>query len=497
MKKIILFFGIILSVSATQAQNINDAFRYSQTEPLGTARFRALSGAFGAVGGDLSAISSNPASSAVFNNNQVALTLSNYETKENINYFGTKSNQSFNDLDLNQVGGVFVFKNNHQNAGWKKFAVSINYEKQNNFEGNLFFKGTNPSNSIDKYFLAYANGVKLGDLDNLNFDELTFTEQQAYLAYNAFIIDPLSTSPGNTEYLSGVLPGDFKQEYSLATTGYNGKLTFNTSGNFNDILMIGLNLNYHLSDYIKSSRYFESNDNNTTADDYVKRIYFNNDIKTYGSGFSLQAGAILKLGKHLRLGGTLESPTWHSLTDEVTQNITAVNGNNVDELAPHIVDPNTTIIFPSYTVKTPGKITGSAALVFGKQGFISVDYSSKNYKNMRLSPLADYAEDNDKISDLFKRSNELKVGCEFKIEKWSLRGGFRTESSPYKDTKIMGNLKGYSGGLGYNFGGTRLDFAYSTSERDYGYQMFATGLTDRANVSQKNNNITLTLAFEL
>jgi hypothetical protein len=40
-----------------------------------------MSGAFGALGGDLSSLNVNPAGSAVFSNNQMGLTLSNYNVK--------------------------------------------------------------------------------------------------------------------------------------------------------------------------------------------------------------------------------------------------------------------------------------------------------------------------------------------------------------------------------------------------------------------------------
>lgn len=65
MKKLFLFIGI-LSMSFLSAQDITDALRYSQQDILGTARYRAMSGAFGALGGDLSALQINPAGSAVF-----------------------------------------------------------------------------------------------------------------------------------------------------------------------------------------------------------------------------------------------------------------------------------------------------------------------------------------------------------------------------------------------------------------------------------------------
>jgi len=41
--------------------------RYSTGETEGTARFKSMSGAFGALGGDMSAVSINPAGSAIFN----------------------------------------------------------------------------------------------------------------------------------------------------------------------------------------------------------------------------------------------------------------------------------------------------------------------------------------------------------------------------------------------------------------------------------------------
>ena len=496
MKNYISILGLVLASTAMQAQDINDALRYSQTEPLGTARFRALSGAFGAVGGDLSAINLNPASSVIFNNNHVAFTLSNYNTKNNSDYFGTKSSDSNNSIDLGQAGGVFVFENHHESE-WKKFALALNYENQNNFDNSLFISGTNPTNSVDDYFLNYANGVQLGILQNFNFEELSFQEQQAYLAYNAFIIDPVTTNQNNTQYTSAMVPGNFYHENSVESTGYNGKLAFNASANYQDKLMIGLNLNSHFSDYVRNSSFFESNDNNTSTDTYVKRVYFDNSLHTYGNGFSFQLGAILKLSNQFRVGATYESPTWHRLTDELMQSVAAVSADNTSELPADVVDPNLTMVFAPYTIQTPGKLTGSAAIIFGKQGFISVDYSTKDYSSMRLKPENDYTTDNNRIENLFTRSNELRIGGEYKIEKWSLRGGFRSETSPYKDENMMGDLTGYSAGVGYNFGGTKLDLAYSTSERDYGYQMFSTGLTDRANSTLKNNNVTVTLSFEL
>ena len=57
------------------AQDVTDAVRYSMDEIQGTARFRAMSGAFGALGGDMSAVNINPAGSAIFNNSHASASI--------------------------------------------------------------------------------------------------------------------------------------------------------------------------------------------------------------------------------------------------------------------------------------------------------------------------------------------------------------------------------------------------------------------------------------
>lgn len=503
MKKYISLFIIVISASSLQAQDITDALRYSQTNQLGTARFRALSGAMGALGGDLSAISINPASSSIFNNNQISVTLSNSNNKNNSNYFGTNNSESSNAFDLNQAGGVFVFEKNGDKSQWNKFALSINYDNQNNFDNSVYFSGINTSNSIDKYFLYYANrngGVSAYALDNYYYEDLYYDEQQAWLGYQAYIINPATDYDENTNrnYVSLVAPGgNYFQQNSIVTTGYNGKLSFNASAQYADKLSIGLNLNSHFSDFKRSSSFLESNENNNTTTDYVKRAYFNNDLHTTGNGFSFQLGAIFKVTNELRLGAAYESPTWYEFTDELTQRAKAISGSTNGELPTDYADPNITIVYEPYNLKTPAKITLSGALVFAKVGLLSVDYSMKDYGNTEFKPKRDYDGLNRALSNELDNSKELRIGAEHKINQWSLRAGYRFEESPYKNKSIMDDLKGYSAGIGYDFGRTKLDFAYSTAKRNYGEQMFTAGLTDRAAIKNRMDNIIATISFKL
>ena len=52
MRKYLSIVILGLSLTSIQAQDIADALRFSQENLIGTARFRAMGGAFGAVGGD-------------------------------------------------------------------------------------------------------------------------------------------------------------------------------------------------------------------------------------------------------------------------------------------------------------------------------------------------------------------------------------------------------------------------------------------------------------
>lgn len=498
MKKylFLLFTGFTFSIA--QSQEIRDAVRYSQDNLNGTARFRAMSGAFGALGGDLSSLNINPAGSAVFSNNQLTATLSSYNTKNNSNYFGTTTTEKDNSIDLNQIGGVFVFQNPDSN--WQKISVAVNYDKANNFNNSLFSAGTNPTNSVDGYFLSYANGVPLNVLEKSNYGDLDYGAQQAYLGYQGYIINPVSTDPNNTQYTSNVpAGGNYYHENSISSNGYNGKLSFNAATSYKDKLFLGINLNTHFTDYKQSSSFYEDNNAPLTADYTVSRLRFDNNLYTYGTGFSFQVGAIAKVTNEVRLGLAYESSTWYRLNDELSQRLVAVSSATNLPDTNDVVDPQITNVYAPYRLQTPSKLTGSFAYVFGKSGLISIDYAMKDYSKTKFKPENDsyFRELNSTMNSILDKTSEVRIGAEYKIERVSLRAGYRYEQSPYKNKTTIGDLNGYSGGVGYNFGSAKLDLAYSSAKRNSQQAFFSQGFTDAAKINSTINNVTLTLAFEL
>lgn len=509
MKKHLIILVAGLSLSYLHAQDARDAVRYSQDNLNGTARFRAMSGAFGALGGDLSSLNVNPAGSSVFSNNQMGFTLTSVNTKNDSDYFGNKTSEKAKDLKLNQAGAVFVFKNINKNTGWNKFSLGINYQNTNNFNNSIIAFGTNPTNSVGDYFLSFANanknqsGIPLGDIITKNYYQLNYIDQQAYLGYKGFLINAVDENDDNNSIYTSNVPagGNYYHENTITSTGYNGKLSFNASASYEDRIYLGLNLNSHFTDFRQSTLFYEDNNNGANSNNIdLINTSIENEIYTYGSGFSFQLGTIIKATKELRVGLAYESPTWYNLNDEVRQNlISEINDKSTPDTEMINPDSDKFIVYDTYQLKTPGKFTGSLAYVFGKQGLISFDYSIKDYSSAEFSQERDSRDPfvNDKISSTLQNTSEIRVGGEYKIKAVSLRAGYRFEQSPYKNDTVMGDLNGYSGGIGFNFGSTKLDFSYATSKRNTQQGFFTQGFTDGARLNTKTNTFTASLLFEL
>ncbi|OMP30333.1 OmpP1/FadL family transporter [Mangrovimonas sp. DI 80] len=506
MKKLSFLIIGALSMSQLMAQDISDALRYSFDDIQGTARFRSMSGAFGALGGDLSAISINPAGSSVFTRSYATFSLSVQTINNDVNYFGNNRSSSESKFDLNQIGGAFVFNNTNGNSPWKKFVLGVSYDKVANFNNDWTASGTNTNNSIASYFTSIAQGLRLDEISK--FPEESYSEaysyigyaygyynQQAFLGKESHIIAPVNDIPSNTSYVSNIAPGSYRQNYYYSARGYNGKLAFNMSSQFKDKLYLGLNLNTHFINY---ERFTYLNESNNNSGSLVHEVGFENGLYTIGTGFSFQLGAIGKLTESLRLGATYTSPTWYTIAEETTQYLETYRTEGGQEIA-QIINPNIINVFPDYRLQTPGKFTGSLAYVFGDKGLLSFDYSIRDYSNTKFKPKSDpyFSSQNSLIRNTLSTASSYRFGGEYRIQRVSLRAGYRFEESPYKNNDLYGDLNGYSFGIGYNFGNFKLDAAFDQSKQDVNYQLYNVGLTDNALIDSKVSNFVVTLGFNI
>ncbi|KAB1069431.1 transporter [Tamlana haliotis] len=515
MKKLYFLFISALSLSTVYAQDITDALRYSQNEIQGTARFRAMSGAFGALGGDLSAVSLNPAGSAVFSNSHISFTGTFNNKKNETSYFNGLTNTDESCFGINQGGAAFIFVNRNSSSPWTKFAMSLNYERTNNFNDFWQARGTNTNddgnftNSIASFFYDYAQGQRLADISTLPNESIDqayraignsfgYGNQQAFLGYESFILDPEFDDDDNTTYFSNVASGDFDHKYTYLATGYNGKMSFNFSTQYEDKFSLGVNFNSHFINYERSTVLIEDNNNVGST---VNHIDFENSLLTTGAGFSFQLGGIFNITQNLRAGVVYDSPTWYSIDEETTQYINTVRDDAGTTIS-QTVDPHIVNIYPRYQLQSPGKITGSLAYIIGKRGLISFDYSNQNFGNTEFKPThdPDFADQNIYMSNALTHVSTYRIGAEFRVvNQLSLRGGYRYEDSPYIDDNVMSELQGFSAGIGYNYGNMRLDLTYDQASRSYQNNLYNLngGGSPFASIDRTNQNVTLSIGFSI
>jgi len=231
-----------------------------------------------------------------------------------------------------------------------------------------------------------------------------------------------------------------------------------------------------------------NNDGNNNTFDVSSR----QELLTYGNGVSFNFGAILKPSENLRLGLAYQSPVWYTLSEDFVKYDEDVYKN--DELFD--TDYSGLNAF-DYKMRTPSKLTGSFAYIFSGNGLVSVDYSIKNFSNIKLSN-DDFISENQSIKTDMESVGELRIGTEWRFDNFSLRGGYHFENNPYKSAVSSDNLEGYSLGAGYKFRGGKLDFAYQKSGNTAPYNFYQqTNVVDSAELDFDISTFTATLVLNL
>ena len=517
-----LFLLMGLLCFSLNAQSLNDVIRYSQTSLSGSARFNALSGAFGALGGELSAISINPASSSVFLFSELSVTANTFNNEVTSSYFGNKKINSLNGIDLSQAGIVLVLKD-EGSSKWSKISFGFNYQVNNNFDTNIIARGNNSTkNGIDKYFLYHSMNRNLDDISQINGESfreayinigeqanLGYSAQQALFGYEGYVINPVFSenpnepndplSPINSvyDYTSNTEPlnNGFYHEYFLNSFGINRLYTFNISGSFKDKFYFGLNVNSHRFDYTEKIDFYESN---YASDSGIKALRFNNYLTSFGEGGSFQIGSIYKLNSKVRLGLVINSPVYYTINESLSQFlVTDLDNNpNNDEL---VLDPETEIFFPEHKLNTAGSLRGSFAFIISPKGLISIDYTRKNYSGIRYRPGGNNYLDtslNNDIRTKLTSNNTFQIGGEMRLNSQiSLRAGYLNESS--SSNLYDNSITNLSLGIGYAFSYGIIDLSYQNTEYNNLRPIFNEGLVDPIGLSTTRNNYVITYRLKL
>ena len=376
-KIFLLFFCVFIN-----SQNIDDAISLTFENDNGNARFSAMSGAFGSLGGNLSAISINPAASSVFDLSRVGFSL-NTDSKDINSRFSNSSN-TLNSNYFNFQGGiVYVFKN-YGGGKFKKFSFGINNQNTNDFNFDQQITARS-NNSVDQFFVNNSIGfnaddVSVGSNETVNGvyrwlgQNYGYSSQQAFLGFQSYLLD--YDNQNNLFYSIAKYNDGLDIDNFYYSKGTKNKSSINFSAQYSENLYLGMNLNIYELYSKKSFRHIEDNFDNDSA---ITLIDFRNELLTRGKGFSFQIGMIYKL-QSFRFGISYNSPTSFNIEEELVQSLETnsidLDGNEYVD----IVDPDITNIY-EYKFKSPSKVTFSASNIFANMFIVSVDIQSNNYQN--------------------------------------------------------------------------------------------------------------------
>jgi long-subunit fatty acid transport protein len=305
------------------------------------------------------------------------------------------------------------------------------------------------------------------------------------LAYDVFLIDnPDSLNP--TDYIENGGNGDIDQVQTAERDGRLSETAISVGTNYKDILFLGLSLGFQSLVYQQEVETRESPESMTDTD--LRNYNFSEKLEISGLGLNFKLGAMVKAGKFLRFGGSVQTPTTFSLTDEFRNSISASYLNPVETL-----ESESQLGTFEYRVKTPWRYMVSAAGLLGNKGLLSIQYEYTDFSNGELKDARDgndanFSTANDIVNDQFSASNILRAGAEYRFtSKFYGRAGAAYFSNPITGNEGFGadlDRMQYAGGFGYRDATWNIDLSYQWAQFEEVYKT-----NNSANVAVLENQL--------
>lgn len=452
MKKyffVIVFLCPVLAFS----QDMVDALRYSSTQIQGTARAGGMGNAFGALGGDFTAVGINPAGVAIYRSGELAFTPTFGQTSVDGIYLNSKVNESKYNFSFNNISYVAVLKNSsNEGAGVVNINLGVGYNRLKDFNMNRLASGRNSGGSILDHITENANNGNWSDF----YEEL------------AWKTDVLLFDEDNKVYWNDLMDSGYghSQRKLMETRGSIDEYTFSVGLNLNHRLYIGASLGIQDIYYKEISQLFEQDVNGDIP--YFDDLEFRSSLRTSGTGYNGKVGVIFKPNNTLRLGASIQTPTFFRLHDNFE---TAMFTNLTYDDGPGSYEEYSPYLNYDYDLETPLKATLSGAMILGKKGLVSLDYEFIDYSTAKLRSGGDgetFYNENQDIAEAYKAVGNLRIGGEYRLtENVSARAGYELYPSAFSSEAFgatQPNSKEdftvYSAGIGFKQGGFLFDIAY-------------------------------------
>jgi hypothetical protein len=479
MKKRIFWLCLPLAfgqASYSFAQDGTDVLRYSQLQFGGSARTLGIGGANVALGADYGSVSSNPAGLGLYQKSEIQLSpgigigQGEGQLLNGITSAGPLS-QTANSFNLSG-GAVFSGRANRRNtdSNWKGGAFAIGFTRLADFNTGSNYSGTlNDRSSLFQRLREYRSplsGSNNGSL--IDQDQYGYTNLDG-LAYGTRLTDVRKGRRGQDTLLTQNRRNPITQGERVITSGSMSQFDLAYGGSYRDKLYIGLGLGVVTSNF-RSSRTF-SESSSTSAASPLNNYTLYDDLHTSGSGFNLRLGLIYRATDAVRIGASVQTPTWMRMTDTYSSTLTS-NFDATPGFAAEQYTASTNTTQYAYNITTPFRANGGVAVTIGKYGFVTGDIEYLNYQQGRLDSNPsntlgdnyDFAFENSAIKQQYGSAINLRFGAEARLDIFRARLGFARYGSPYSSGYASPSATGlaqnyYTAGLGLRQGNFFIDVA--------------------------------------
>lgn len=478
MKKLIELFGITLFFSFTaDCQNDIDAIRYSQLTFGGTVRFSSMAGSMGALGGDISTLSFNPAGIAIFRKTEFSISPSIFSQRTSSTYNTTNSTDRKLNFNFGNIGFVTTFNfSEGNNTSWESLNFGFGYNRTNSFQNRISVEGSNKTSSLLDTYVAEANGHSSSDFDLFSTD----------LAWRTYLINPNTDSINYNHVIKNY--GEL-QKKSVETSGSMGETVLSFGGNYKSKLYVGATLGIVNANYSESAEYEEVDEKDTI--DNFKSFSFVQNLKTNGSGLNFKFGMIIRATEWFRIGAAIHSPTVINLSDSYNSSMRSDLDSGVIYNA---ASPQGSF---NYSVTTPFRAIGSIGFVIDKMALVNIEYEFIDYSYAQLysSPNV-FTDVNKTIRSRYTATGNLRVGGEIRFDPFAFRLGYALYGSPFKNgANKNASTTNLTAGIGFRENNYFIDFANVFSQHTSHEFLYNPAGLDINSVKNEFNSSTFMLTF--
>jgi hypothetical protein len=292
------------------------------------------------------------------------------------------------------------------------------------------------------------------------------------------------------KYVCDAEYGGVLQNKSIDTYGSMNELDFSVGANFNEKLFVGMTFGVPSINYYENTVYNESRTNDTVPN-FISLVY-RYDLHTRGTGINFKLGAIYKPADWVRIGAAVHTPTWYpSMRDQWSASMQSA----FDTVAWNAIQYSPVGTY-DYRLTTPFRAIGSLAFIIGQYGLVSADYEYVNYSQSRFNSSYDNYEDvNNEIKSGYRSWGNIRVGTEWRLSNFRIRGGFGYFSNPYNSGTNNSERFQVSGGLGYRAKYFFADVTYVWSKMNQDYYLYDASMVNPSAISYYTNTVSTTVGF--